>query len=122
MASSSEKKSPVTNAVGSDRAKALDSALAQIELMRLGDEGRAPIEVIPTGSIALDLALGHRRSAARPRRRDLRPGVLGQDHRRVARDGQRAARNGGIAAFIDAEHALDPEYAANSASTSMRCW
>src|SRR6478672_10003794 len=48
-----------------DRDKALDLALAQIErqhgkgaVMRLGDETRAPIEVIPTGSIALDVALG----------------------------------------------------------------
>src|SRR5690606_33505416 len=49
----------------SDREKALETALAQIErqfgkgsVMRLGDEARAPIEVIPTGSIALDVALG----------------------------------------------------------------
>ena len=48
-----------------DREKALELALTQIEkqhgkgsVMRLGDEGRAPIEVIPTGSIALDIALG----------------------------------------------------------------
>ena len=48
-----------------DREKALDSALAQIErqfgkgsLMRLGDAERVPMEVIPTGSIALDIALG----------------------------------------------------------------
>ena len=48
-----------------DREKALDSALAQIErqfgkgsIMRLGEEGRAPMDVIPTGSITLDVALG----------------------------------------------------------------
>src|SRR3954468_11978425 len=48
-----------------DREKALETALAQIErqfgkgsVMRLGDEARAPIEVIPTGSISLDVALG----------------------------------------------------------------
>ena len=48
-----------------DREKALDAALAQVEkqfgkgsVMRLGDETRAPLEVIPTGSIALDVALG----------------------------------------------------------------
>ena len=48
-----------------DREKALDAALAQIErqfgkgsVMRLGEDGRAPVEVIPTGSIALDVALG----------------------------------------------------------------
>ena len=50
---------------GGDREKALDAALANIEkqfgkgsVMRLGDETRAPLEVIPTGSIALDVALG----------------------------------------------------------------
>ena len=50
---------------GADREKALDAALAQVEkqfgkgsVMRLGDETRAPLEVIPTGSIALDVALG----------------------------------------------------------------
>ncbi|MGH3432968.1 MAG: recombinase RecA, partial [Thermocrispum sp.] len=48
-----------------DREKALELALAQVEkqygkgsVMRLGEEGRAPVEVIPTGSIALDVALG----------------------------------------------------------------
>lgn len=48
-----------------DREKALEAALAQIDkqfgkgsIMRLGDDTRAPIEVIPTGSIALDVALG----------------------------------------------------------------
>jgi len=48
-----------------DRDKALDSALAQIDrqfgkgsVMRLGDEGRAPVDVIPTGAIGLDIALG----------------------------------------------------------------
>ena len=48
-----------------DRDKALDTALAQIErqfgkgsVMRLGDDGRAPVEVIPTGAISLDVALG----------------------------------------------------------------
>ena len=48
-----------------DREKALEAALSQIDrqfgkgsIMRLGDEGRAPVEVIPTGSIALDVALG----------------------------------------------------------------
>ena len=54
-----------TAVASSDREKALDAALAQIErqfgkgsVMRLGEEGRAPVAVIPTGSIALDVALG----------------------------------------------------------------
>ncbi len=53
------------NRTGGDRDKSLETALAQIErqfgrgsIMRLGDEGRAPMEVIPTGAIALDVALG----------------------------------------------------------------
>src|SRR5689334_1536707 len=53
------------NRAGGDRGKSLETALAQIErqfgrgaVMRLGDETRAPIEVIPSGSIALDAALG----------------------------------------------------------------
>src|SRR5271165_3687963 len=51
--------------IGGDRDKSLETALAQIErqfgrgaIMRLGDDTRAPIEVIPTGSISLDVALG----------------------------------------------------------------
>lgn len=66
-----------------DREKALELAMAQIEksygkgsVMRLGDEMRQPISVIPTGSIALDVAW-HRRPAPRPGRGDLRPGILG---------------------------------------------
>jgi RecA/RadA recombinase len=47
---------------------------------------------------------------ARPRRRDLRPGVLGQDDARAARRRPRP-EEGGMAAFIDAEHALDPSWA-----------
>ena len=64
-----------------DRDKALEQALAQIDkqfgkgsVMRLGDEGRAPIEVIPTGSIQLDRALGIG-GLPRPGRGDLRSGV-----------------------------------------------
>jgi recombination protein RecA len=62
-------------AAAPDREKALEAALAQIDkqfgkgsIMRLGDETRAPIEVIPTGSIALDVALG---IGGLPRGRDV---------------------------------------------------
>src|SRR3954462_12086037 len=62
---SSNKTGRISVAPAADRSKALDTALAQIErqfgkgsVMRLGDEGRAPVEVIPTGSISLDIALG----------------------------------------------------------------
>ena len=100
-----------------DREKALAAALAQIDrqfgkgsVMRLGDEVRAPIEVIPTGSIALDIALG---IGGLPRGRVVEIfGPESSGKTTVALHAVASAqRLGGIAAFIDAEHALDPEYA-----------
>ena len=100
-----------------DRDKALDTALAQIDrqfgkgsVMRLGDDVRAPIEVIPTGSIALDVALG---IGGLPRGRIVEIyGPESSGKTTVALHAVASAqRAGGIAAFIDAEHALDPEYA-----------
>jgi len=100
-----------------DRDKALDTALAQIDrqfgkgsVMRLGDEVRAPVEVIPTGSIALDVALG---IGGLPRGRVVEIyGPESSGKTTVALHAVASAqRAGGIAAFIDAEHALDPEYA-----------
>ncbi|MDQ1541088.1 MAG: recombination protein RecA, partial [Actinomycetota bacterium] len=104
-------------AAAPDRAKALENALAQIErahgkgsVMRLGDEVRAPIEVIPTGSIALDVALG---IGGLPRGRVVE--IYGPESSGKTTLALHAVANaqraGGIAAFIDAEHALDPEYA-----------
>ncbi len=102
---------------GPDREKALDNALAQIErqhgkgsIMRLGDEARAPIAVIPTGSIALDVALG---IGGLPRGRVVEiygPESSGKTTVALHAVAQAQAA-GGIAAFIDAEHALDPDYA-----------
>ena len=103
---------------GPDREKALDNALMQIErqfgkgsVMRLGDEVRAPIEVIPTGSIALDVALG---IGGLPRGRIVEIyGPESSGKTTVALHAVASAQKaGGIAAFIDAEHALDPAYAA----------
>ncbi|MCM3513762.1 recombinase RecA [Nocardioides sp. P86] len=100
-----------------DRDKALDVALASIEkqfgkgsVMRLGDETRAPLEVIPTGSIALDVALG---LGGLPRGRVVEIyGPESSGKTTVALHAVASAqRNGGIVAFIDAEHALDPDYA-----------
>ncbi|MDQ4502677.1 recombinase RecA [Sinomonas sp. ASV322] len=105
-------------AASPERAKALEAALAQIDkqfgkgsIMRLGDDTRAPIEVIPTGSIALDVALG---IGGLPRGRVVEIyGPESSGKTTVALHAvANAQRNGGIAAFIDAEHALDPEYAA----------
>lgn len=101
----------------SNREKALESALAQIDksygkgsIMRLGDEVRAPIEVIPTGSVALDVALG---IGGLPRGRVVEVyGPESSGKTTIALHAvAEAQRKGGIAAFIDAEHALDPEYA-----------
>ncbi len=100
-----------------DRDKALETALAQIErqfgrgsVMRLGDESRAPIEVIPSGAISLDVALG---IGGFPRGRVVEIyGPEGSGKTTVALHAVASAqKGGGIAAFIDAEHALDPEYA-----------
>jgi len=100
-----------------DREKALESALAQIDrqfgkgsVMRLGSDDRAPVEVIPTGSIALDVALG---VGGLPRGRIIE--IYGPESSGKTTLTLHAIANvqraGGIAAFIDAEHALDPDYA-----------
>ncbi|MCW2541760.1 MAG: recombination/repair protein RecA [Frankiales bacterium] len=100
-----------------DRDKALDVALGQIDkqfgkgsVMRLGDRPYVPIEVIPTGSIALDLALG---IGGLPRGRVIE--IYGPESSGKTTVALHAVANaqalGGVAAFIDAEHALDPEYA-----------
>ncbi|MEV6879468.1 recombinase RecA [Amycolatopsis sp. NPDC051128] len=104
-------------AAAPDKDKALELALAQIDkqygkgsVMRLGEEGRAPIAVIPTGAIALDVALG---IGGLPRGRVIEVyGPESSGKTTVALHAvANAQRNGGIAAFIDAEHALDPDYA-----------
>jgi recombination protein RecA len=102
---------------GPDREKALEMALAQIDksfgkgsVMRLGDEVRVPIGIIPTGSISLDVALG---IGGLPRGRVVEiygPESSGKTTLALHAIASAQAQ-GGIAAFIDAEHALDPEYA-----------
>ena len=100
-----------------DREKALETALAQIDrqfgkgsVMRLGSDERAPVSVIPTGSIALDVALG---IGGLPRGRIIE--IYGPESSGKTTLTLHAIANvqraGGIAAFIDAEHALDPDYA-----------
>ncbi|GAA4562159.1 MULTISPECIES: recombinase RecA [Micromonospora] len=104
-------------AAGPDREKALDLALAQIDkqfgkgsVMRLGERPVIQTSVIPTGSIALDVALG---VGGLPRGRVVEIyGPESSGKTTVALHAvANAQRAGGIAAFIDAEHALDPDYA-----------
>nr|WP_052297190.1 recombinase RecA [Marinithermus hydrothermalis] len=100
-----------------ERKKALESALKQIErqfgkgsIMRLGEAPRQQVDVIPTGSLALDLALG---VGGIPRGRIIEvygPESGGKTTLALHIIAQ-AQKRGGVAAFVDAEHALDPVYA-----------
>ena len=100
-----------------DREKALKAALSQIEkqhgkgsVMRLGEREAVKIAAIPTGSVALDIALG---VGGLPRGRIVE--IYGPESSGKTTVALHAIANaqaeGGICAFIDAEHALDPEYA-----------
>ena len=111
------KKTKTTTATSDDRNKALTNALAQIEkdfgkgaIMRLGDDNRPPIQAISSGNTAIDIALG---IGGFPRGRIIEvygPESSGKTTVALHAIAQ-AQKGGGIAAFIDAEHALDPEYA-----------
>ena len=100
-----------------DKLKALETAIGQIErqfgkgaVMRMGDQPRVPIAAIPSGSIALDAALG---IGGVPRGRIVEiygPEASGKTSLALHIIAN-AQRTGGLAAFIDAEHALDPDYA-----------
>ncbi len=100
-----------------DRGKALDVALGQIEkqfgkgsIMRLGENLHMNVEAIPTGALALDLALG---IGGLPRGRIIEiygPESSGKSTLAMHVVAE-AQRNGGICAYVDAEHAMDPVYA-----------
>ena len=113
-----KKKTTVAPAApASDKKKALETAMAQIEraygkgsIMRLGDNTRVVVEGIPTGSLALDVALG---IGGVPRGRIIEiygPESSGKTTLALHIVAE-AQKRGGEAAFIDAEHALDPTYA-----------
>jgi recombination protein RecA len=107
------------NQVESGKDKALKLALDKIEkdfgkgsIMRLGDKSSVMVDSIPTGALALDIALG---IGGVPRGRVIE--VYGPESSGKTTLAQhivaQCQKKGGIAAFIDAEHALDPEYARN---------
>jgi len=107
-----------SEAVTTERERALQTALGQIErshgkgaIMRLGEAQAQPVEIIPTGALTLDIALG---VGGVPRGRVVEiygPESSGKTTLTLHIIAE-AQRRGGVAAFIDAEHALDPQYAA----------
>lgn len=109
----------VTQKISSERSKALDSALMQIEkqfgkgaVMTLGEKIDATVESIPTGALSLDVALG---VGGIPKGRIIEvfgPESSGKTTVALHMIAE-AQKLGGTAAFIDAEHALDPKYAQN---------
>ena len=105
--------------ISKERRKAIDAAVAQIErqfgkgsIMSLGERGaKVKVPVIPTGSLALDYALG---IGGLPRGRVIEiygPESSGKTTLALQSIAE-IHRQGGIAAFVDAEHAMDPDYAA----------
>jgi len=109
----------IKNMADKDRLEALNNAMKQIEkqfgkgsVMRLGDETERKVDVIPTGSLALDKALG---VGGYPKGRIIE--IYGPESSGKTTFALEAIANaqkqGGFAAFIDAEHALDPVYAKN---------
>ena len=112
-----ESKGAVTQKSGDDRKKALEVALGKIEkdfgkgsVMKLGESRNEHVEIIPTGSLSVDAALG---VGGFPRGRIIEiygPESSGKTTLALHAIAQ-AQKQGGTAAFIDAEHALDPVYA-----------
>ncbi len=117
MAKNDEVASPAEDKASAARKKNLDLAIQQIEkdygneaIRRLGDASISPVDVIPTGNILIDRALG---VGGFPRGRIVEiygPESSGKTTLTLTAIAQ-AQRRGGLAAFIDVEHALDPSYA-----------
>lgn len=108
---------PVANGRAPERDRALEMALSQIEksfgkgaIMRLGEGGHEPIEAIPTGSLSLDVALG---IGGLPKGRitEIYGPESGGKTTLALHCVAEAQRKGGLALYVDAEHALDTEYA-----------
>ncbi|HEM3577954.1 TPA: recombinase RecA [Streptococcus suis] len=108
----------ITKKFGDERKKALDDALKAIEkdfgkgaVMRLGERAEQKVQVMSSGSLSIDIALG---AGGYPKGRIVEiygPESSGKTTVALHAVAQ-AQKDGGIAAFIDAEHALDPAYAA----------
>lgn len=113
-----EKRKPGEAGINNDKKQALETAIKQIEknfgkgsVMRLGDRPEMTVEAIPTGSLALDAALG---IGGVPKGRIIEiygPESSGKTTLALHIVAQ-AQKRGGEVAFVDAEHALDPDYAA----------
>lgn len=112
------KEAPVAN-ISEERSKALKLAIEKIEkdfgkgsIMKLGDKTTVNVDAIPTGALSLDVALG---IGGIPRGRIIE--IYGPESSGKTTLAQHIVaecqKKGGIAAFVDAEHALDPEYARN---------
>ena len=108
-----------TQSISAERAKALNLAIEKIEkdfgkgsIMKLGDKTTVNVDAIPTGALSLDVALG---IGGIPRGRIIE--IYGPESSGKTTLAQHIVaecqKKGGIAAFVDAEHALDPEYAKN---------
>ena len=118
MAKKPKKLDEISKKFGAEREKALNDALKLIEkdfgkgsIMRLGERAEQKVQVMSSGSLALDIALG---SGGYPKGRIIEiygPESSGKTTVALHAVAQ-AQKEGGIAAFIDAEHALDPAYAA----------
>ena len=119
MAKKTKKTEEITKKFGDERRKALDDALKNIEkdfgkgaVMRLGERAEQKVQVMSSGSLALDIALG---AGGYPKGRIIEiygPESSGKTTVALHAVAQ-TQKEGGIAAFIDAEHALDPVYAKN---------
>lgn len=114
-----KEKAKETDNIAENKAKALSLAIEKIEkdfgkgsIMKLGDRPSVSMECIPTGALSLDIALG---IGGVPRGRIIE--IYGPESSGKTTLAQHIVaecqKKGGIAAFIDAEHALDPEYAKN---------
>ncbi|MGT2742697.1 recombinase RecA [Streptococcus plurextorum] len=118
MAKKTKKTEEITKKFGDERRKALEEALKGIEkdfgkgaVMKLGERAEQKVQVMSSGSLALDIALG---AGGYPKGRIIEiygPESSGKTTVALHAVAQ-AQKEGGVAAFIDAEHALDPAYAA----------